>query len=235
METIEYLIQFGLTRQEATVYMLLFQEGPLNGYEVSKLTGISRSNAYSALAGLVDKGAAYMMEEQAVKYIPVPVEEFCKNKLRCLDRAAKKLQDSMPDRRVHNEGYITIRGEQHILDKLNHMLLDTKERVYLSVARERLTTLINELNILREKGIKIVIITNPPYELEGATVYHAQKPLEQIRMIVDSQYVLTGTITDENNATCLYSSNNNLVEIFKEALRNEIQLIDITKGNQTHD
>ena len=59
---IEKLMLFGLTRQEATIYICLYQTGPLTGYEVAKDTGISRSNVYSALAGLVEKGAAYKME-----------------------------------------------------------------------------------------------------------------------------------------------------------------------------
>ena len=54
----EKLVQFGLTRQEATIYMCLLRSKDLSGYEVSKLTGISRSNVYSALAALVDEGAA---------------------------------------------------------------------------------------------------------------------------------------------------------------------------------
>ncbi len=52
----EKLVQFGLTRQEATIYMCLLRSKDLSGYEVSKLTGISRSNVYSALAALVDEG-----------------------------------------------------------------------------------------------------------------------------------------------------------------------------------
>ena len=52
----EKLVQFGLTRQEANIYMCLLRNKDLSGYEVSKLTGISRSNVYSALAALVDEG-----------------------------------------------------------------------------------------------------------------------------------------------------------------------------------
>lgn len=36
----EKLVQFGLTRQEATIYMCLLRSKDLSGYEVSKLTGI---------------------------------------------------------------------------------------------------------------------------------------------------------------------------------------------------
>ena len=57
----ERLVQFGLTRQEANIYLCLLQNKDLSGYEVSKITGISRSNVYGALASLVEKGAAYLL------------------------------------------------------------------------------------------------------------------------------------------------------------------------------
>ncbi len=76
MDNVELLMSFGLTRQEARVYVLLLGEGALSGYEAAKRLGISRSNAYAALAGLVDKGAAYMAEEQAVQYHAVSIKRF---------------------------------------------------------------------------------------------------------------------------------------------------------------
>lgn len=78
----EKLMEFGLTRQEATVYLALVVSGTQTGYEVAKQTGISRSNAYNALAGLVDKGAAYPEEGAATRYTAVEVSEFCENKIR---------------------------------------------------------------------------------------------------------------------------------------------------------
>ena len=54
MDIIEKLTYFNLTRQEATLYLTLLAEGRLTGYEATKLTGISRSNTYTALAGLVE-------------------------------------------------------------------------------------------------------------------------------------------------------------------------------------
>ena len=50
---IEQLILFGLSRQEAAIYLCLLQNEELTGYEVAKLTGISRSNVYNGLASLV--------------------------------------------------------------------------------------------------------------------------------------------------------------------------------------
>ena len=63
---IESLMCFGLTRQEATVYLCLSQNGGMTGYEAAKQTGISRSNAYGALAGLVEKGHILRKMPQSV-------------------------------------------------------------------------------------------------------------------------------------------------------------------------
>ena len=63
-------------------------------------------------------------------------------------------------------------------------------------------------------------------------IYLTEHKKEQIRLITDSTYVLTGDLVDRYNAACLYSSNHNLAEVFKDALANEIKLLEIKKGNQ---
>ena len=74
----EHLMKFDLTRQEAAVYESLLENGKLTGYEAAKLTGISRSNVYVALASLCEKGAAYLeASENGKRYLSVPVQEFC--------------------------------------------------------------------------------------------------------------------------------------------------------------
>ena len=40
MDNVELLMSFGLTRQEARVYVLLLGEGALSGYEAAKRLGI---------------------------------------------------------------------------------------------------------------------------------------------------------------------------------------------------
>ena len=96
MDNVERLMEFGLTRHEASLYILLTLEGSLNGYEAAKQSGISRSNAYNALAGLVDKGAAYIQEEDTVRYTPVAIEEFCSNKIRHLEQKKTELKEELP-------------------------------------------------------------------------------------------------------------------------------------------
>ena len=94
---IERLMEFGLTRQEASIYQCLLTEGKVTGYEVAKQTGISRSNAYNSLANMTEKGAAYLVEEASTrKYVPVSLNEFCKNRIRKLEESGKWLEEHMP-------------------------------------------------------------------------------------------------------------------------------------------
>ena len=71
----ERLMEFGLTRQEASIYQCLLTEGKVTGYEVAKQTGISRSNAYNSLASMTEKGAAYLVE--AVSYTHLTLPTIC--------------------------------------------------------------------------------------------------------------------------------------------------------------
>lgn len=225
MEFAEMLMNFGLTRQEAQILITLHNEGSLTGYEAAKLSGLSRSNCYTALASLAEKGAAYLVEDSAVHYIPVPIEEFCGNKIRLLEDLKQQLSNMSPVPKNGADGYITIKGEQNIMDKIYNMITSAKERIYFSVSRDILTRFKNELKHAAETGIKVVIITNPPFEMDKTILYPAKNPLEQIRIITDSSEILTGDINDTKS--CLYSKNKNLVDLFKNTLRNEMRLIEL--------
>jgi sugar-specific transcriptional regulator TrmB len=52
------LTSFGFTPTEGLVYEVLLTSGPGTGYAIARAAGLARANAYSALEGLVAKGAA---------------------------------------------------------------------------------------------------------------------------------------------------------------------------------
>ena len=212
--------------------MTLLTEGDLNGYEVAKKTGISRSNIYTSLATLVDKGCAYIIEEAAVRYTPVPLKEFLNNEIRMLQNIKEVLISNQPHKREDFEGYITIKGENNILNKLRNMILEAKARVYISVSGKILEYILSDINDAVCRGLKMVIITNVMICLDGAIIHHTDKDLQQIRIIADSTDVLTGDIHEGEYSTCLYSKKKNLIDLFKDSMRNEIILIEMMKGNK---
>lgn len=227
MDIIELLTQFDLTRVEATIYVKLISNGELSGYEVAKLTGISRSNTYTSLAGLVDKGAAYLVEGKVTKYSAVPIKEYCENKIRSMKETKKRIINNIPEKQEEVNGYITIKGNKHIINKMKNMILDAEERIYISASKDILKIIVTEIEKAINKGIKIVIITNDLFELNGITIYHTEKKLSQIRLISDSTKVLVGELSNVEYSTCLYSKKKNLVDLIKDSLKNEITLINM--------
>ncbi|MDD3402647.1 MAG: helix-turn-helix domain-containing protein [Hespellia sp.] len=227
---IEQLMKMGLTRQEATIYYKLIESGKQTGYEISKATGISRSNAYSALSSLVDKGAAYLLEESAKRYIPVQVEEFCDNYIRKLQKSKEWLLENQPQMRAEEEGYITIEGREHILDKAKALLSNIEARVYITGKQEFLNLLREELETAAAAEKKVVIVTDMPFMLKGAKIYVSDDRGKQVGIIADSKYTLTGEYGSGSTNTCLYSGQKNLVTLFKNALANEIKLISIRRN-----
>lgn len=227
---VDKLTQFGLTRQEATIYMCLATNRELSGYEVSKITGISRSNVYSALASLVEEGAAYLLEGETNKYTSVEVEEFCQNKIRHLTKTMNELVQEMPQIGNNCEGYITITSYKHIMDRMHYMLLHAKYRIYLSIPVPFLEECREDIERLVESKRKVVLLVNEQVSFPGCIVYITDRKEQQIRLIVDSEYVLTGDMTGSSSDTCLYCGQKNFVNVFKESLKNEIKLIELTKG-----
>jgi len=231
--SMELLVEFGLTRQGAAVYLALLTEGDMSGYQAAKALGISRSNAYTALANLVDKGAAWLIEGTATRYTAVPAAEFCDNRLRALAKTRDQLLANLPRQQPNTGGYITIKGDRQIMDRLHHLLAGVRERVYLALHGQVLARVLSELADLLERTCKVVIITDAetlrstelPVRLPGAQIQVGAVSTDQIRVIVDSHHVMTGELTGGTNATCLYSDQKHLVDLFKTAMRNELRLI----------
>lgn len=228
-ELTQKLMNFGLTRQEALIYQNLTVSGEATGYEVAKEVGISRSNAYSSLTSLVDKGAAYLQSGTTNKYVAVNVSEFCKNKIRTLQNDQKDLEENLKVKE-ETEGYVTIFGYKNIQDKISNMLSGVEHRVYISIEKEKLHFFKQYLLKFIEEDKKVVIITDGIPEIEGCSIYVSDRLMKnQIRLIVDSKYVLTGDYGEKKDDTCLYSGQKNFVTLFKDAMRNEIELIELRR------
>jgi HTH-type transcriptional regulator, sugar sensing transcriptional regulator len=71
MPTVD-LTHFGFTPTESLVYQALVTNGPGTGYALARAAGLARANAYSALEGLVKKGAARVDAGRPKQYRPEP-------------------------------------------------------------------------------------------------------------------------------------------------------------------
>jgi len=238
MEILSLLTEYGLTRQEASLYLCLLAEGDQNGYELAKKTGISRSNTYTSLAGLVEKGAAWTLEGENIRYRAVPGAEFTGNKLRYWTELQKEILPLLPVPREKAGSYVTVRGKAAILDRIHNLIAGTRERLYLALNHELLELLVAELTSISKRGCKLVVLSDQAgcglikNTCSGVSLHRFEPGPGQIRLIVDSQHVLTGEINETGESSCLYSNHNNLVELFKSTMKNEIRLARLQSGHR---
>lgn len=221
---VENLISFNLTRQEATIYVEFLAHGEMSGYEVAKETGISRSNVYTSLQSLVEKGALYLIEGETTKYVPVSVKDFLNNSLSSLKEKAELIKKNAPKQIKQTEGYITITGTKNIENRIRLMLEETKERLYVMASDQILEKFRFQLEMLVKAKKKVVLISDN-FQIPNAICHKTQTEQNQIRLITDSSFVLTGLFSGNEHDTCLYSGQQNLVDVMKEALKNKIELL----------
>lgn len=247
------LMSFGLSRPEAQIYTELLSRGAMTGYEVSKETGISRSNVYAVLQALAEKGAACLIQGEAARYTAVPVREFTENNMKALAGKAEYLAAHAPEQRIEADGYITIQGDVNIRNRMRRMLSETEHRLYLLAPSSIVKDFADELEALIASGKKVVLLTDGadkpllhrfgtlladgrhgPHKGHGASadsaLYVTETEPGEIRFITDSAHVLTGTLTGSSDDTCLFSGQQNLVAVMKEALKNKITLLKLNGG-----
>lgn len=229
MNIIDELMNFGLSRQESNIYIALLTYGAMSGYEVAKETGISRSNVYASLQSMVEKGACVISEEESTKYVPISIEDFLDDTLLDLKNRADFIKKHAPKKIEVSQGYLTITGTKNIANRIFKMLRECSMRLYVMASSRILIDFKKELVSLIESGKKVVILSDD-FDLEGAVTYKTNVDDNQIRLITDSNYVLTGIYSslnfcDEHEA-CLYSDQQNLVDVMKEALKNKIILLE---------
>ena len=175
MDVVEGLMRFGLTRQESMIYIHLLSGGAMTGYEAAKATGISRSNTYTALAALTDKGAACTADGTPTRYMAVSGEEFLENKIRSLERLKDFLVEQLPGKVQEDDAYITIKGEENICDKMDHLIRSARYRIYITGEYERIRPFMALLKGRSDAGLKVVVITDRSLDLPGMITYVSER------------------------------------------------------------
>jgi sugar-specific transcriptional regulator TrmB len=90
------LTPFGFTPTESAIYEVLLTIGPGTGYAIARSAGLARANAYSALEGLVSKGAARVEAGRPRRYRPEPptalIARISTDHGHALDRLSRELE-----------------------------------------------------------------------------------------------------------------------------------------------
>jgi sugar-specific transcriptional regulator TrmB len=130
---------FGFTPTESLAYATLLRLGPATGYAVARGARLARANAYSALEGLVSRGAATRTpnSERPARYRPadpqVLLAHLATLQGEALDRLGRELRDlSRPAEPVTRE----VAGMRAVANLLMQLVARAERRVQGVVALE---------------------------------------------------------------------------------------------------
>ncbi len=221
-ENYKFLLEIGFTLNEAKVYLTLLQNRYLNGYEISKLSNVSRSLVYNVIDRLVAKGFALKSEGQINYYCALPydkvIEKIKNDNINKLNVAREKLKNYS---RIENESeYIfNIKGIDEFFSKANDLILNAKKEISISIRKEDFPKIEESLSIASKKGIKIYIFSFSNIDFHYGELFSYQLkdptslfPYRRISIVVDGKEAIIGENAGDKSI-CVLSKNHALVSM----------------------
>ena len=221
-ENYKFLLEIGFTLNKAKVYLTLLQNRYLNGYEISKLSNVSRSLVYNVIDRLVAKGFVLKNEGQINYYCALPyykvIEKIKNDNINKLNVAREKLKNYS---RIENESeYIfNIKGIDEFFSKANDLILNAKKEISISIRKEDFPKIEESLSIASKKGIKIYIFSFSNIDFPYGELFSYQLkdptslfPYRRISIVVDGKEVIVGENAGDKSI-CVLSKNHALVSM----------------------
>jgi HTH-type transcriptional regulator, sugar sensing transcriptional regulator len=173
----------GFSQYEAACYMALVGNHPVNGSQLSKVSGIARSRIYDVLRSLTAKG--FVIEVNTGLYAPLPADELIRRLRRNFEAniQAFKNEIARADRKDDFEFIWTLTGYDNVMEKARHMIQDAKKEIYARLFPEADQRLSRDLVKAEKSGVAIryiamgdiprrfaVQVTHPDHENLIATI-----------------------------------------------------------------
>jgi sugar-specific transcriptional regulator TrmB len=165
------LTRFGFTPTESLVYEVLLTGGPGTGYAIARSAGLARANAYSALEGLVSKGAARMEPGRPRRYRPEPpaalVARISTDHGQAMDRLSRELESiSVPS----TQTLVEVESGRAVLQLITHDVARAASSVALLAPPDAYPLLGPALRRPLSASIPLTLCSTGPVHLEFAEV-----------------------------------------------------------------
>jgi sugar-specific transcriptional regulator TrmB len=160
------LTHFGFTPTESLVYEVLLTSGPGTGYAIARAAGLARANAYSALEGLVAKGAARVEGGRPRQYRPEApaglIARIAHNHGLALDRLSTDLETiSVPT----TPTVVEIESGRAVLQLITHDVARASRSVGLLAPPDAFPLLAPALRRPVSAGLPVSLWSTGPVEL----------------------------------------------------------------------
>lgn len=231
MTDYDKLKTLGFSQYEITCYLTLASHHPVNGSQLSKISGIARSRVYDVLRNLIRKGLVLEVEEG--KYVPLPPEELYKRLQLDFDRGLEALKQHLngTSQDAAYEFIWMIRGFDLVMAKASEMIATASRELYLRLFPESGKLLARDLKAAEKRGVGIRYISMGPapetFEIQVEHPDSASLPEKiggrSFDIIADRSEALVGIFEDgmENTSPINWTRNRLFIIANRDSLRHD--------------
>lgn len=241
---VDALERLGLSNYEAKVFIALQKLGTGTARDVYRVSEIPRSQVYGAAESLAERGLIEVQHSTPMQYRPVS-----------LDEAEELLAERFESERDQAFGYLesvrehqesggeerediwSVDGEDHVTDRIEHLVRTAEHRVIFGVDSTNLITepLREALSDAQERGVEVVIVSEDAdvrtlFEGGAMAVYASPENLRNERaarmVIVDDRAVLLsvrGSGNGEDREAAFWSESSGFATVLVEILTGWIE------------
>ena len=232
---IDEMKRLGLTEYEAKAYLSLLENNPLNGYALSKNSGIPRSRIYEVLDGLVKKQLAFEHREgKTVTYTPLEpgllsrkLRKDFEETMESVDAYATSLYRAGGKNREPK----ILKGREGILMMLQVLIREAKGRIAFSMWDEEVKALKDELDRAKDRGVMLRGIyfgSDNPYEEvvshRRIERYLAEKDDRYLIVVVDDRHSVSGVISRDDQAQVTWSDDPGIIDINEDFIAHDVMI-----------
>ena len=235
---IETLQQLGFTQYEAQCYLGLLRQHPLNGSQLSVVSGVPRSMVYQTLNRLEEKAAVVRLsgeEGEPQQYEPVAPRLVIAHLSAQFRATCEQVEQELNAvaKAPAAEVVLNLVGAEDILRRAGLLVREARQHLAVMGGSPELGTLEADLRMAtrREVSVRMVSIGQAP-AIPGQVVSYAGEnvsaPTRFLVVIADRRSMLIGTFPPEGSATGVFTENGILVRLLAAFLNTEYYLVRLS-------
>ena len=232
---IEEMKQLGLNQYEAKAYLNLLEEWPINGYTLSKNSGVPRSRIYEVLSSLIKKQLAFEKNtDGGMIYYPLEPDLLIKKLKKNYESIIEHVEKETTQRFVKSkEQYDSkvISGRQNIFNFIDLLIDKAQKRIDISIWQEEYSDLEQSFENAIERGVKIKGIyfgyANKFKDVlthRRLDTYLEEKDERYIILIIDQCEAVTGIISREENSQVTWTNDYGAIDIMEDYIVHDLMI-----------
>jgi sugar-specific transcriptional regulator TrmB len=232
---IEDMKSLGLSEYEIKAYLNLLAHYPVNGYILSKESGVPRSRIYEILDSLKNKQMVFEQNDgKNILYYPLEPELLIDRLKKSFNSRLNNIEEytkNIYSEEKNDNKLIVIKGRKNIIDFLNILISGAKKRIALSIWEEEINDISEALKdaISRNVVVKGIYFGKNNYFKElvphrRLERYLSEKKERYMTVTIDRAQVLYGVMSRNEESQVTWTKDEGFVDMSEDYISHDLMV-----------